>query len=65
MNSAEKTLLREIVADYTETVICLSVEGATTEELLKEMTGFYNLLVGALTASKRDGMICATSTTLN
>jgi uncharacterized protein YutE (UPF0331/DUF86 family) len=65
MNSAEKMLLREVVADYTETVVCLSVEGATTEELLKEMTGFYNLLVGALTASKRDGMICATSTTLN
>jgi hypothetical protein len=65
MNSAEKTLLREIVADYTETVICHSIEGATTEELLKEMTGFYNLLVGALTASKRDGIISAMSTTLN
>lgn len=65
MNNEEKMLLREIIADYTETVVCLSVEGATKKKLLKEMTGFYNLLVGALTASKRDGMICAMSTTLN
>jgi hypothetical protein len=65
MNNAEKILLRNIVADYTEDLLISAVEGASQEDLLKQMTEFYNLLVGALTASKRDGMLSAMSTTLN
>lgn len=65
MNNAEKKLLRNLVADYTENVICCAIEGAPTEDLLKEMTSFYNLLVSALTVSKRDGMMAAMTTTLN
>jgi hypothetical protein len=65
MNSVEKRLVRNLVADYTENLLVSAVEGASEEDLLKQMTEFYNFLVGALTASKRDGMICAMSTTLN
>jgi hypothetical protein len=65
MNNAEKILLRNLVADYSGNLIISAVEGASQEDLLKQMTEFYNLLVGALTASKRDGMLSAMSTTLN
>lgn len=65
MNSVEKRLLRNLVADYSENLLISAIDGASQEDILKQMTEFYTLLVGALTASKRDGMICATSTTLN
>jgi hypothetical protein len=65
MNNAEKMLLRNVVADYSENLLISAIDGASQEDLLKQMTEFYNLLIGALTASKRDGMMSATSTTLN
>jgi hypothetical protein len=65
MNIEEKRLLRNIVADYTENLLISAIDGASQEDLLEQMTDFYNLLVGALTVSKRDGMMAAMTTTLN
>jgi hypothetical protein len=65
MNNAEKILLRNLVADYSENLLISAIDGASQEDILKQMTEFYNLLVRALTASRRDGMMSAASTTLN
>lgn len=65
MNNEEKFLLRNIVADYTENLLISAIDGASQDDILEQMTGFYNLLVGALTVSKRDGMMAAMTTTLN
>ena len=65
VSEKEKVLVRNIVADYSTTLMLSAINGDSEETIHSHMTDFYLLFVGALTAAKRDGKISAMKTTLN
>jgi uncharacterized membrane protein len=65
LSEAEKHLVRNIVADYSEKIVLSAILGESTETIHSHMTDFYLLFVGALTRAKRDGRNSAMNTTLN
>lgn len=65
LSEKEKVLVRNIVADYSETLMISAIEGDSEETIHSHMTDFYNLFIVALTAAKREGRMCVLRTTLN
>lgn len=64
LHPCTKQLVRNQVADFAENLIGYALDG-NHDDMLKEMTSFYEFFCGALTVAMKDGRKVAERTSLN